>query len=119
MERRFRFPSCVAPPVRIGLGVWTVAGIADFNGDGKKDTLWRNTSTGQNAIWFIGGTPSPPAVSVSSTALIATVATTWSIVATGDFNGDGKGDIVWRNTSGTTAIWLMNGSTLLKRVALG
>jgi FG-GAP repeat len=43
----------------------------------------------------------------------------WSIVATGDFNGDGKGDIVWRNTSGTTAIWLMNGSTLLKRVALG
>lgn len=30
-----------------------------------------------------------------------------------DLDGDGKADIVWRNTSnGTTAIWLMNGTTI-------
>ena len=30
-----------------------------------------------------------------------------------DVDGDGKADIVWRNTSnGTTAIWLMNGTTI-------
>ena len=31
-----------------------VAGVGDFNGDGKSDILWRNTSTGVNAIWRSG-----------------------------------------------------------------
>jgi hypothetical protein len=31
----------------------------------------------------------------------------------GDFNGDGKADILWRNSStGQVEIWLMNGATL-------
>ena len=33
---------------------WKVAGTGDFNGDGKSDILWRNTSTGDNAIWKSG-----------------------------------------------------------------
>jgi hypothetical protein len=35
------------------------------------------------------------------------------VVGTGDFNGDGMSDIVWRNGAGDTAIWLMNGAALL------
>jgi hypothetical protein len=31
----------------------------------------------------------------------------------GDVNGDGKADLIWRNTStGATAVWLMNGTTI-------
>jgi hypothetical protein len=34
----------------------------------------------------------------------------WKIVGTGDYNGDGKVDIVWRNTStGEVYVWYMNG----------
>ena len=29
-----------------------------------------------------------------------------------DLDGDGKGDILWRHTSGATAIWFMNGAAL-------
>ena len=29
--------------------------------------------------------------------------------ARGDFNGDGKSDILWQNNDGTAAIWLMDG----------
>ena len=32
--------------------------------------------------------------------------------AAGDFNGDGKSDILWQNDSGTPAIWLMDGLTI-------
>ncbi len=29
---------------------------------------------------------------------------------TGDFNGDGNSDVLWRNDSGQVAVWFMNGS---------
>jgi hypothetical protein len=35
------------------------------------------------------------------------------LVQTGDFNGDGKSDLVWQSTDGTVAVWLMNGLTLI------
>ncbi|MBV8889526.1 MAG: VCBS repeat-containing protein, partial [Alphaproteobacteria bacterium] len=33
-----------------------------------------------------------------------------------DFNGDGKGDILWRYTDGTVAMWEMNGASVLAPV---
>ena len=41
------------------------------------------------------------------------------MVGTGDFNGDGMSDIVWRDTSGNTSIWLMNGATVSSAGGLG
>jgi serralysin len=32
---------------------------------------------------------------------------TWKAVGTGDFDGDGKSDILWQNTDGQAAIWLI------------
>jgi hypothetical protein len=40
-------------------------------------------------------------------------------VGTGDFNGDGMTDIAWRDSSGNTAIWLMNGASVLSAGGLG
>ena len=36
-----------------------------------------------------------------------------SDLGTGDFNADGKSDVLWRETGGVVAAWLMNGATLL------
>lgn len=37
----------------------------------------------------------------------------WTIAATSDFNGDGKSDLLWRQTgSGTLVEWLMDGSQI-------
>ena len=36
-----------------------------------------------------------------------------------DFNGDGKADILWRNTtSGTVAMWLMNGGSITSNLGI-
>ena len=38
----------------------------------------------------------------------------WEIAGTGDFNSDGKPDILWRNKiSGDVVVWYMNGATLI------
>ena len=31
-------------------------GKVDFDGDGGADILWRNTSDGRNAVWYMNGT---------------------------------------------------------------
>jgi hypothetical protein len=55
----------------------------------------------------------------SSAGVGAAAATTWSIVGTGDFNGDGLEDILWRDTSGNVGVWLMNGATIMQTASPG
>ena len=39
----------------------------------------------------------------------------WKVAGTGDFNGDGVSDILWRNSNtGETHIWKINGSTMTR-----
>ena len=84
---------------------WQVQGIGDFDGDGKADILWRNTSTGENYIYLMNGLTIARPGSINSLSDQA-----WQVQGIGDFDGDGKADILWRNIStGENYIWLMNG----------
>ena len=81
----------------------------DFNEDGKPDILWRNTSTGENYIWYLdgvtvlGGGSLPPVTDQN-----------WKAVGAADFNNDGKPDVLWRNTStGENYIWHLDGVTVM------
>jgi len=92
------------PPAAPGTG-WSVQGLADFNGDGITDILWRSSS-GAVVIWLMNGTTLMSAVS------LGTVPTDWTIEGVGDFNGDGMPDILWRHASGFLYIWIMNGTSM-------
>ena len=85
---------------------WSVVGTRDFNGDGTADIIWRNT-VGDVWIWLMG--VSGTSVTISQSSVIGNEPTIWSVAGTGDFDGDGKGDILWHDTSGNLKIWFMNG----------
>jgi uncharacterized repeat protein (TIGR03803 family) len=79
-------------------------GVAhDFNGDGKSDIVWQNTS-GNTAVWLMNG--------AGVTSIGAFQMSGWSIVGQRDFNGDGKSDLLWRDGSGNMAMWFMNGTAV-------
>ncbi len=88
---------------------WRVIGTGDFNGDHFSDILWQNTATGQASIWE---TANGRDDLLSRGTLSATPGPTWRAVGAGDFNGDGKADVLLQNKStGQVSVWEMDGTT--------
>ncbi len=67
----------------------------------------------RSSIWELNGT------TVISAPSLGNPGPSWHIVGTGDFNDDGKSDILWQNTDGQAAIWLMNGTAPITETVVG
>ena len=85
------------------------AGVADLDGDGRGDILWR-TAAGEMRAWMMNGLT---IVSDSPITGVTPVTAEWKTVAIADLDGDGKRDIVWRNSvTGAVTGWMMDGTAL-------
>ncbi len=108
--------------------------LADFTGARKGDVLARNPTTGDIKIITLDatgltlppytGTPDDPNASCTSSNLTvpqtSTISigstSTWTIYATGDFNGDGIFDIVFLRPDNQLVVWLMNANGAMPTV---
>jgi FG-GAP-like repeat/FG-GAP repeat len=93
----------------------------DLSGDGKSDILLQSasftpfgffTSTGTTAALRMNGT------TVLSSVNLLSNDPNWTVTHTGDFDRDGKADILWRKTDGAVTIWTMNGTTVTSTAGL-
>jgi hypothetical protein len=97
-------------PSRVSDTNWKIEAVADLNGDGKPDLIWRHQTFGTVYVWYMNGAVQTGGAYLSPSAVADTH---WRIESVGDFNGDGKPDLVWRNTAtGSVYAWFMNGVTM-------
>jgi hypothetical protein len=87
---------------------WAARFVADMNADGRPDIVWQHETQGWIVVWLMNG------LTLNQALLFNPGRVTdlnWRLVGAGNFNGDSYNDLVWQNrTTGTTAIWLMNGA---------
>lgn len=86
---------------------WSVKGVTDLNADGRADIVWQNAGLGLMDYWWMGG--------ASGTTILGSgaqpVGSIYRVIATGDFDGDGRGDLLWTNESNDLLwVWRSQGN---------
>ncbi|HVE72727.1 MAG TPA: Ig-like domain-containing protein [Thermoanaerobaculia bacterium] len=87
-------------------GDWKVAAIGNFDDSGRDDLFWHNTVTGQNTI-YTNSSPFMDAQLGAPGTVYDSVDPSWNVAGYGDFDGDGRTDLLWRNAAtGENYLWM-------------
>jgi hypothetical protein len=86
---------------------WQVVGADDFDGDGRSDVVLVDALGAGVEFWLLRDGVRQGA----ARALAAPLPPPWTLAATGDFNGDGWPDLLWRNASSQKLlVWTLVGT---------
>ena len=96
---------------------WRVEATGDLNGDGSTDIVWQHPVTGAVKLWLMNG----KTLTVEAGLSGPKGSLTWRVAGSGDFNRDGRLDILFRHTgTGALTVSFMSsdGRTVSSDVAL-
>lgn len=94
----------LTPPIDYAL-----VGAGDFSGNGATTLVLQSIITNRIALWYTSGVNN--ATITGGSFVDTTPAFGWKVVGVGDFNGDGKSDLVFQNqTTYQIVIWFMDGA---------
>jgi hypothetical protein len=88
----------------------------DLNLDGWSDLLWQHQTEGWVAAWLVDNWLQCLEGTLLSPAQVPDLQ--WKIAGAGDFDGDGRSDLVWQHADGRLTAWLMNGVIATAGVSL-
>ena len=91
-----------------GDGTTTAGTVTGSSGSFTVSGTHAYATSGQDTITVTLADDAPGTATAISTALIGLAPNKLS-----DFNGDGKGDILWQNVDGTPGVWLLDGTGVL------
>lgn len=84
----------------------------DINADGKSDLLWYRPNDGWLLPWMSAGSNPLPAFSRGEAIMVGG---TFRVIATGDFDGDGRMDLIWNRPQGDMQYWRGDGLNFASR----
>ena len=89
---------------------WSAAGVGDFDGDGSDDVLLRKAAT--TGTWYYYPMNGRRSLAGRGEARL-TSNLAWSVAGIGDFDGDGRDDMLLRHADGRWHYYPMDGGTVL------
>lgn len=104
-----------APIAPIPKSSWRTQAVDDFTGDEVNDLVLRDQVTGAVEFWRLGGANGLERQGAPIPITNApTLDSSWDLVASADFNRDGRADLLWRNSlTQKLSVWTMAGTERL------
>ncbi|NUO77344.1 MAG: VCBS repeat-containing protein [Lysobacter sp.] len=84
---------------------WVPNAAVDLNGDGKSDIVWVDRARGLMAYWLMSG------ATVLGSRLYSFDTENYNFLGTGDFDGNGRGDLLWYGKKLDGPLYMWRGRT--------
>jgi hypothetical protein len=108
MDGTVRTSGVFTTPDTLADANWRIVASGDFNADGQPDIVFRHAVSGRSVVWLMQGTVRVAGLYTTPDALVGAE---WSVTGAGDFDADGRADLLWSNAATRKLlVWLMHGT---------